>query len=292
MKDDVLSVGFLYEDTYVVVPAEEIGAHDGFKAWLENADTEKVVYDAKKTYVAAHRIDVQLRGITFDIMLASYIIDPSKTIDDVHSVVTEFGVHYVPEAVNVYGKGKKRQVPEHAELNHYLGLILSAIHETAPHMHQTLTEHQQLELLEALELPLASILSEMEEVGIYTDKATLQKMEAEIQEKLDRLIADIHEAAGETFNINSPKQLGVILFETLELPVIKKTKTGYSTAVDVLEQLQGEHPIIDYILEYRQLSKLQSTYVEGLQKVISDDGRIHTRFNQTLAQTGLSLIHI
>ena len=111
-------------------------------------------------------------------------------------------------------------------------------------------------------------------------------MEFEIQKKLDVLISNIHESAGEAFNINSPKQLGVVLFETLQLPVIKKTKTGYSTAVDVLEKLQGEHPIIDDILEYRQLSKLQSTYVEGLQKVISKDHRIHTRFNQTLAQTG------
>ena len=144
-----------------------------------------------------------------------------------------------------------------------------------------------------LELPLARILSEMEETGIYTDINDLRQMQSEIQGKLDLLISNIHEAAGEEFNINSPKQLGVVLFETLELPVIK-TKTGYSTAVDVLEQLQGQHPIIDYILEYRQLSKLQSTYVEGLQKVISKDNRIHTRFNQTLAQTGRlsSVIHL
>ena len=124
-----------------------------------------------------------------------------------------------------------------------------------------LESHQQIDLLLNLELPLARILSEMEETGIYTDINDLRQMQSEIQGKLDLLISNIHEAAGEEFNINSPKQLGVVLFETLELPVIK-TKTGYSTAVDVLEQLQGQHPIIDYILEYRQLSKLQSTYVE------------------------------
>ena len=127
-----------------------------------------------------------------------------------------------------------------------------------------LESHQQIDLLLNLELPLARILSEMEETGIYTDINDLRQMQSEIQGKLDLLISNIHEA-GEEFNINSPKQLGVVLFETLELPVIKN-KTGYSTAVDVLEQLQGQHPIIDYILEYRQLSKLQSTYVEGLQK--------------------------
>ena len=128
-----------------------------------------------------------------------------------------------------------------------------------------LESHQQIDLLLNLELPLARILSEMEETGIYTDINDLRQMQSEIQGKLDLLISNIHEAAGEEFNINSPKQLGVVLFETLELPVIK-TKTGYSTAVDVLEQLQGQHPIIDYILEYRQLSKLQSTYVEDYKK--------------------------
>ena len=153
-------------------------------------------------------------------------------------------------------------------------------------MEAQLEEYNQTNLLDDLELPLARILSEMEETGIYTVATDLQEMEKEIQAKLDVLINNIYNAAGESFNINSPKQLGVVLFETLELPVIKKTKTGYSTAVDVLEQLQGQHPIIDYILEYRTLSKLQSTYVEGLQKVISEDNRIHTRFNQTLAQTG------
>jgi len=153
-------------------------------------------------------------------------------------------------------------------------------------MSDILSDHNQMDLLNNLELPLARILADMEETGIYTDVNDLKEMQNELQEKLDNLVSEIYEAVGESFNINSPKQLGIVLFETLKLPIIKKTKTGYSTAVDVLEQLQGKHPIIDYILEYRQLSKLQSTYVEGLQKVISDDQRIHTRFNQTLAQTG------
>ena len=177
-------------------------------------------------------------------------------------------------------------MPESETLNDYVAAIIHAVYQATSHMQAQLEEFNQVALLQDMELPLARILSNMEETGIYTDGQALKEMEIEIQQKLDTLIANIHDAAGESFNINSPKQLGVVLFETLELPVIKKTKTGYSTAVDVLEQLQGEHPIIDYILEYRQLSKLQSTYVEGLQKVISEDNRIHSRFNQTLAQTG------
>lgn len=253
---------------------------------MENPNTKKIVYDAKKTYVVAHRLNIDIQNIEFDVMLASYIIDPSRTIDDVNSVVTHYGQHYVQDNITIYGKGKKHHVPDNAILNKHVASITEAIFASKTEMESQLKEYNQVSLLADIELPLARILSQMEEIGIYTDAKDLQQMEKEIQEKLDILIKNIHEAAGEEFNINSPKQLGVVLFETLQLPVIKKTKTGYSTAVDVLEQLQGQHPIIDYILDYRQLSKLQSTYVEGLQKVISDDKRIHTRFNQTLAQTG------
>lgn len=286
LKDQILKFGFYTGEQHIVINAESIKDYPALIKWLEDENTSKSVYDAKKTYVAAHRLDIDIKNIKFDVMLASYIIDPSRTIDDVRSVVTHYHQNYVKDDISIYGKGKKRSIPDDEVLNTHIASITEAIHESQPLMFKELEAHNQIELLQNLELPLARILGGMEETGIYTDVNDLQQMQHEIQEKLDTLISNIHEAAGEEFNINSPKQLGVVLFETLKLPVIKKTKTGYSTAVDVLEQLQGEHPIIDYILEYRQLSKLQSTYVEGLQKVISDDKRIHTRFNQTLAQTG------
>ncbi|MCJ1667976.1 DNA polymerase I [Staphylococcus sp. NRL 19/737] len=286
LKDQILKFGFHTGDQHIVINADSIKDYPDLIKWLEDENTCKSVYDAKKTYVAAHRLDIDIKNIQFDVMLASYIIDPSRTIDDVRSVVTHYHQNYVKDDISIYGKGKKRSIPDDEVLNIHIASITEAIHESQPLMFKELEAHNQIDLLQNLELPLARILGEMEETGIYTDVNDLQQMQHEIQEKLDTLISNIHEAAGEEFNINSPKQLGVVLFETLKLPVIKKTKTGYSTAVDVLEQLQGEHPIIDYILEYRQLSKLQSTYVEGLQKVISNDKRIHTRFNQTLAQTG------
>ncbi|MEJ7486875.1 DNA polymerase I [Staphylococcus sp. AOAB] len=286
LRDNILKFGFHTGDLHVVIDANEISQYKNLVQWLENPNTKKIVYDAKKTYVVAHRLNIDIQNIEFDVMLASYIIDPSRTIDDVNSVVTHYGQHYVQDNITIYGKGKKHHVPDNAILNKHVASIIEAIFASKTEMESQLNEYNQVSLLADIELPLARILSQMEEIGIYTDAKDLQQMEKEIQEKLDILIKNIHEAAGEEFNINSPKQLGVVLFETLQLPVIKKTKTGYSTAVDVLEQLQGQHPIIDYILDYRQLSKLQSTYVEGLQKVISDDKRIHTRFNQTLAQTG------
>ena len=286
LKDTILKFGFYTNHQHVVINADDVKNYKNLVRWLEDKNTTKIVYDAKKTYVSAHRLGINIENIEFDVMLASYIIDPSRSIDDVKSVVGLYGQNYVKDNITVFGKGKKHHIPEESILNEHIASVTEAISAVTPIMKSQLEDYNQIELLKDLELPLARILSEMEEIGIYTDINDLKEMESEIQKKLDVLISNIHESAGEAFNINSPKQLGVVLFETLQLPVIKKTKTGYSTAVDVLEKLQGEHPIIDDILEYRQLSKLQSTYVEGLQKVISKDHRIHTRFNQTLAQTG------
>ena len=286
LKDAILKFGFYTNHQHVVINADDVKNYKNLVRWLEDKNTTKIVYDAKKTYVSAHRLGINIENIEFDVMLASYIIDPSRSIDDVKSVVSLYGQNYVKDNITVFGKGKKHHIPEESILNEHIASVTEAISAVTPIMKSQLEDYNQIELLKDLELPLARILSEMEEIGIYTDINDLKEMEFEIQKKLDVLISNIHESAGEAFNINSPKQLGVVLFETLQLPVIKKTKTGYSTAVDVLEKLQGEHPIIDDILEYRQLAKLQSTYVEGLQKVISKDHRIHTRFNQTLAQTG------
>lgn len=286
LKDTILKFGFYTNHQHVVINAEDIKDYKHLVQWLEDKNTTKIVYDAKKTYVSAHRLGINIENIEFDVMLASYIIDPSRSIDDVKSVVSLYGQNYVKDNITIFGKGKKHHIPEEPILNEHIASVTEAIAAVTPIMKSQLEDYNQIELLKDLELPLARILSEMEEIGIYTDINDMKEMEFEIQKKLDVLISNIHESAGEAFNINSPKQLGVVLFETLQLPVIKKTKTGYSTAVDVLEKLQGEHPIIDDILEYRQLAKLQSTYVEGLQKVISKDHRIHTRFNQTLAQTG------
>ncbi|KIX89951.1 DNA polymerase I [Staphylococcus microti] len=286
LKDPLLKFGIYDGSHYIVTSVEALCDHQAAVDWLQNPKTAKVTYDAKKLFIAMKRLNIELKNVTFDAMLASYLIDPSQTIDDVSSVMSRFANTHVQDDVAIYGKGKSYHVPEDDVLNTHIASILDALQTSQSEMTEILESHQQLDLLTELELPLAQILSEMEYTGIYTDKATLQVMEKDLQQRLDELIETIHEQAGEDFNLNSSKQLGVILFEKLGLPVIKKTKTGYSTAVDVLEKLEGQHPIIENILTYRTLSKLQSTYVEGLQKVIWDDNRIHTRFNQTLAQTG------
>ncbi|MGK9043493.1 DNA polymerase I [Mammaliicoccus vitulinus] len=286
LKADVLGFAIHANDQAYVVSAEELKENKALHAWLETENVHFSVYDAKKTIILCERLGIKVNGIQFDTMLASYILDPSRTIEDIYSVVSEFGVYYVPNDESIYGKGKKLHVPEREVLFESIAKKVTAIYESKEKMIELLKERDQFSLHDDLELPLARVLAEMEHIGITVDKETLIEMQEDLKTRLDKLIEQIHSHAGTEFNINSPKQLGVILFEDLKLPIIKKTKTGYSTAVDVLEQLRNEHPIIEDILVYRQLAKLQSTYIEGLQKMITSEGKIHTRFNQTLAQTG------
>ena len=286
LKADVLGFAIQTENQVFVITEEEFKQNKDLHEWLELEEVSLSAYDVKKTIVLSHRLGVKIKGVTFDTMLASYILDPSRTIDDVYSVVSEFGIYYVPNDESIYGKGKKLHVPERDVLFECIAKKVTAISESKEKMIDLLKEREQLSLHDDLELPLATVLADMERLGITVDKDTLVNMQEDLNSRLEKLIEQIHNYAGSEFNINSPKQLGVVLFEDLKLPIIKKTKTGYSTAVDVLEQLRNEHPIIEDILVYRQLSKLQSTYIEGLQKMITPEGKIHTRFNQTLAQTG------
>ena len=153
-------------------------------------------------------------------------------------------------------------------------------------MEKLLKEQGMWDLYRNVEIPLVFTLRQMEADGIAAEKEALSVYGAELAERIGELEAQIYEEAGEEFNINSPKQLGVILFEKLQLPGGKKTKTGYSTAADVLEKLAPDHKLVADILEYRQLAKLKSTYADGLQAVIGKDGRIHSTFNQTITATG------
>ncbi|EAH0768087.1 DNA polymerase I, partial [Listeria monocytogenes] len=259
---------------------------EAFREWIESEQT-KVVYDAKKTMVAMNRIGLAISGITFDIMLASYLLNPSDSIDDFTSVAVRHDYTEVETDEAVYGKGAKRSTPEESIVASHLARKAVAIADLEKRLVADLEENEQLALMEDLELPLTFVLAEMEMQGVSVDTERLENMKVELAGRLKTLEESIHSLAGEAFNINSPKQLGVILFEKLGLPAVKKTKTGYSTAADVLESLSGKHAIIDEILLYRQLGKIQSTYIEGLLKVTDKEThKVHTRFNQTLTQTG------
>jgi len=281
MEEDIVGIAMAIEDT-IYVASPELIKDPAFKAWIES-DAKKICLDAKQAAFALRKHGMLLNSYE-DLLLAGYLLNLSggTTLDSIAG-------HYAlmaPNEESVFGKGAKRAVPSDDLLHAYLAEKARMVERLFPKVVEELKANQQLELYETLERPLSGVLADMEWLGIKVDVSTLQEMQEDLKVRLTNLESEIHELAGEAFNINSPKQLGVILFERLELPVMKKTKTGYSTAAEVLERLSPFHPIIEKIMLYRELGKLQSTYVEGLQKVVKEDGKIHTRFAQTIAQTG------
>lgn len=284
---EVIGISLHNENGTMFFTLETALNSEAFKKWAEDGSKSKNVYNSKETVVALKRQGIDIKGIGFDLLLASYIINPSESSEDFASIANGHGQPSIESDEAVYGKGAKQKVPSTDVLSEHLArkaFILQDLKETCI---KELEENDLYELYMELELPLALILAEMEFTGVKVDQDRLMTMKEELAIRLEELEKNIHELAGENFNINSPKQLGVILFEKLGLPVVKKTKTGYSTSADVLEKLQSKHEIIDHILHYRQLGKLQSTYLEGLLKVVhKDSSKIHTRFNQALTQTG------
>ncbi|AWL26365.1 DNA polymerase I [Streptococcus suis] len=253
--------------------------------FLENQTIK--TYDFKRGKVLLGRKEITLPPATFDSRLAKYLL---STVED-NSLTTIANLYgqtsLVPDEA-VYGKGAKLDLPEREVFFPHLARKVQVLIETEEPMLTKLEENQQLDLLFDMELPLANVLAKMEIAGIKVEAETLKAMQSENEVLIDQLTKEIYELAGQEFNINSPKQLGTILFEDMGLPLeyTKKTKTGYSTAVDVLERLAPIAPVVSKILEYRQITKLQSTYVIGLQDAILEDGKIHTRYVQDLTQTG------
>lgn len=284
---DILGIGLSNGEKSYFIPFEIASKSNILRMWLEDETKEKYLSDSKIAQASLERRGIQLAGVTFDLLLAAYIINPAISGDEVAVLANEFGYRDVQTNESVYGKGAKRSLPEISILAEHVARKALAVWSLYPILEEKLKENEQFDLYKQLELPLASILGEMESIGIRVNVKTLESMGEDLSQKLDLIEKDIFELAGETFNINSPKQLGVILFEKLGLPIIKKTKTGYSTAADVLEKLASKHDIVKQILNYRQLSKLQSTYIEGLIKEVHpEDSKVHTRFQQALTATG------
>ncbi|MBO0480946.1 DNA polymerase I [Candidatus Enterococcus courvalinii] len=285
--EDIVGVSWGTKEKIYVTNDLGIFESAAFKDWLSDGTRLKKVYDAKRTYVALNRYTGKTQGIDFDVLLGSYLLDTNDKSSDIEGVAAHYGYQDIRSDDAVYGKGAKKGLPEEEEVFYaHLARKVAAINALTPILNKELEEKNQADLFYKMELPLSQILAEMEISGIKVDASRLQEMKIEFSERLKEIEEKIYAEAGEEFNLNSPKQLGVILFEKMGLPVIKKTKTGYSTAVDVLEQLREQAPIVDDILVYRQIAKIQSTYVEGLLKVIQSDGKVHTRYVQTLTQTG------
>lgn len=257
----------LYIDTKNIFASDK--ALDVLKDFLEDERLPKISFDIKDGLTIFKRLGIQPRNISFDVNLAAYLLEPT----DGKLTLKDLTLKNLPEAA----------VPEGKDGEVYLTSKLFDLYEK---FSEEMEETELHGLYYEVELPLTGILSDMEIEGFNVNEALLDEMTVTFKGDIDQLEKEIYDLAGEAFNINSPKQLGTILFERLDLPVIKKTKTGYSTNVDVLEALKDKHPIIEKVMQYRTVTKIYSTYIVGLKSAIDGDGRIHSTFNQTLATTG------
>ena len=255
-----------------------------FKKFMEDETLEKYTYNYKRLKVVLMYHNIFVKGVTFDIELASYLIDP-KTVKDDFSKMVGFYNYDIALDEQIYGKGAKQALPEK---NIYVDHIIKkamAITDLKDTLINKLKEQEQYNLFSNIELPLSDCLGDMEFSGMKIDLDELHRQKDDIKNRIDNLTKDIYEVAECEFNISSTKQLGEILFEKLNLPNGKKTKTGYSTDSDTLESIRYYHELPSLVLEYRRLTKLYSTYLEGIENVVSK-GFVHTIFLQTSTETG------
>lgn len=243
---------------------------------MENPKVKKMGHDIKHDILLLRKYGTEVSAIGFDTMVAAYLLNPSKG----SYRIRDLGQEYLGAGIDGYDAKGAESVQKY-------GATVKTVAELQPVLTGKLEEYEMMELYYEMELPLVEVLADMEYEGFRVDKNMLEVLSEDFAGQIEALTSDIYSLAGENFNINSTKQLGTILFDKLGLPVVKKTKTGYSTDVEVLEQLSGKHAIIEKILEYRQLVKLKSTYIDGLIGLINPDtGRIHTKLNQTVTATG------
>ena len=277
-----------YSSSFISFETMEVAeVFDLLMPLLDKEGLSLIVSDSKELINFTKKHNYEIKQITFDTILGAYVLNQSPDIVDIGQ--DNLGIDYVTEAM-LMGKGKKKRTfseitPE--EKANFCGIDSIIALATYESMQKEIEAHDQHELYYNVELPLARVLANMEVDGIKIDRMALVNFDNMISQDISRLTTEIHDLAGEEFNINSPSQMGVILFEKLGLKGSKKTKTGYSTAADVLEKIKDAHEIVPLILEYRTISKLKSTYCDGLLKVMdTDTDKVYSTFNQVIASTG------
>ncbi len=270
-SEEITELAFYLNDEVYVVGQSQKNFSNFVKNIFEDQTIRKVTYNIKPLFYLCNKLNVDIRKVEFDVVLAAYLLNSSSKNYDIEKLVSEYSIP-----------------AQHIDASEHLDLIKNVI--STYHLFLTLSEkisqRNEEKLLKEIEIPFAKVLASMEYEGFCVNRTALEEFAAKLTVDIEKLESKIKTTLGNDVNINSPKQLGIALFEDLSLPTRKKTKSGYSTSAEVLESLRYTHPVIEEILQYRTLTKLKSTYCDGLVKAISDDGKIHSTFNQTETKTG------
>lgn len=284
IKKKITAIHIYHEKENIVYTSNKV---EDFKEIFERRDILKCGDKLKQDYILLKQMQVQPENLMFDVSIAGYILNAISGKYKIEDLAEQFLGIQIQSLMTKDTKQQMNLFEEAEEKDNNTGEIYThCIFHLYQKLIEKLKETEQLELFETIEMPLVEVLADMQYTGMFVNKEELKAYGEELQEKLEEMTKKIYELAGTEFNINSPKQLGEVLFDNLKLPVYKKTKSGYSTDVEVLEKLKPEHPIIEYLLEYRAVTKLKSTYVDGLIPYIDKKGRIHSYFHQTVTATG------
>ena len=294
MRSSILGIGIKVADNipyYIDFSENNIDVFvNTFKKYFESEDIKKHGHMMKVDIVGLLRLDIHINGVKFDTMIGEYILDPAQSSYSVNKIAMKYLNISCKEEEELLGKGKHKKTYGDLSIEtraEYISTILDLVYKVKELIKEKIKELEMDCLYYEVELPLVEVLADMEHTGFKVDLEVLEQLGEDFESKINSLTDDIYKLAGQEFNINSPKQLGEVLFDKLNLPVIKRTKTGYSTDAEVLDKLRGQHEIIDKILKYRQLVKLKTTYIDGLMNLVDKKThKIHSSFNQTVTNTG------
>ncbi len=283
-KNPLLCIGINNaKGTFIIEP--NLFKTAAFKSFME-ADNNKLVYDYKRIYVALRHYGIITKGVSFDLLLATYVLNSKVSAKEFRLVADFYGSSAIPYEEEIYGKGAKRAIPELGKLYHYVATKAMEITRLYPEAMNKLNETEQAALLTEIEIPLSYVLGKLEFNGMKIDIAELDRQDLELTERTSTLEKEIYELAGFEFNISSPKQLAEVLFVKMNIPYPGNSKKGYSTEISILEAIKDLNPIVNKVIEYRQITKLYGTYIKGLREQIFPDNKVHTIFEQALTETG------
>ena len=285
-RSPLLGIGIKNEKGTFIIKPNIIMNNILLATYLADNNIKKSVYDYKRSYVISKRYGMDFNGVTFDLLLATYVLNPASAKSEFKGVAEYYGYDDILYNEEVYGKGAKMAIPDEKIIYEHIYKKLNALSELKPESIKRLTDNNQMNLLTEIEIPLSKVLGKMEYNGMLIDIDELNKQESELIGSISEIEKKIYELAHKEFNVSSPKQLGTILFEELGIPYPKKKGNSYSTDIDVLEAIKNYHPIVELVIDYRAKAKLYSTYISGLRDMIYPDGKVHTIYEQALTQTG------